>query len=135
MRKPIGRGQRNDMAKRKPLAIVVGSFNDPARQIWSPHAQAFATAQEAVTYLGTRDSYYEDFAYELKVKREDVPDALARMDPVITMEALIRVLQSSPGIALRTFRTIREAESFLDLIEQIAEKDEKERAARQSRMI
>ena len=96
---------------------------------------AFETAQEAVDYLGTQDSYYEDFAYELKVKKEDVPDALARMNPALTMEALIRVLQSSPGIALRTFRTIREAESFLDLIEQIAEKDEKERAARNNRII
>jgi hypothetical protein len=57
------------------------------------------------------------------------------MNPVITMEALIRVLQSSPGIALRTFRTIREAEAFLDLIEQIAEKDEKERASRQNRLV
>ena len=96
---------------------------------------AFATAQEAVAYLGDRSSYYEDFAYELKVKKEEVPDALAQMNPVITMEALIRVLQSSPGIALRTFRTIREAEAFLDLIEQIAEKDEKERASRQNRLV
>ena len=123
------------MAKRRPPAIVVGSFSDPARQVWSPNAQAFETAQEAVEYLGTRDSYYEDFAYELNVKKEELPDALARMNPVIAMEALIRVLQSSPGIAIRTFRTIREAESFLDLIEQIAEKEEKEREARRNRMV
>ena len=123
------------MAKKKPLAIVIGSFSDPARQIWPPDAMAFAAAQEAVAYLGDRSSYYEDFAYELKVKKEEVPDALAQMNPVITMEALIRVLQSSPGIALRTFRTIREAEAFLDLIEQIAEKDEKERASRQNRLV
>ncbi len=123
------------MAKRRPPAIVVGSFSDPARQVWSPNAQAFETAQEAVEYLGTRDSYYEDFAYELNVKKEELPDTLARMNPVIAMEALIRVLQSSPGIAIRTFRTIREAESFLDLIEQIAEKEEKEREARRNRMV
>ena len=123
------------MAKRRPPAIVVGSFSDPARQIWSPNAQAFETAQEAVEYLGTRDSYYEDFAYELNVKKEEVPDALERINPVIAMEALIRVLQSSPGIAIRTFRTIREAESFLDLIEQIAEKEEKEREARRNRLV
>ena len=123
------------MAKRRPPAIVVGSFSDPARQVWSPNAQAFETAQEAVEYLGTRDSYYEDFAYELNVKKEELPDALARMNPVIAMEALIRVLQSSPGIAIRTFRTISEAESFLDLIEQIAEKEEKEREARRNRMV
>ena len=123
------------MAKRRPPAIVVGSFSDPARQVWSPNAQAFETAQEAVEYLGTRDSYYEDFAYELNVKKEELPETLARMNPVIAMEALIRVLQSSPGIAIRTFRTIREAESFLDLIEQIAEKEEKEREARRNRMV
>ena len=123
------------MAKRRPPAIVVGSFSDPARQIWSPNAQAFETAQEAVEYLGTRDSYYEDLAYELNVKKEELIDALERMNPVITMEALIRVLQSSPGIAIRTFRTIREAESFLDLIEQIAEKEEKEREARRNRLV
>ncbi len=123
------------MAKRRPPAIVVGSFSDPARQVWSPNAQAFETAQEAVEYLGTRDSYYEDFAYELNVKKEELPDTLARMNPVIAMEALIRVLQSSPGIAIRTFRTIREAESFLDLIEQIAEKEEKEREGRRNRMV
>ena len=123
------------MVKRRPPAIVVGSFSDPARQIWSPNAQAFETAQEAVEYLGTRDSYYEDLAYELNVKKEELIDALARMNPVITMEALIRVLQSSPGIAIRTFRTIREAESFLDLIEQIAEKEEKEREARRNRLV
>ena len=123
------------MAKRRPPAIVVGSFSDPARQVWSPNAQAFETAQEAVEYLGTRDSYYEDFAYELNVKKEELPEALERMNPTITMEALIRVLQTSPGIAIRTFRTIREAESFLNLIEQIAEKDEKEREARKYRTI
>ncbi len=123
------------MIKRRPPAIVVGSFSDPARQVWSPNAQAFETAQEAVEYLGTRDSYYEDFAYELNVKKEELPDTLARMNPVIAMEALIRVLQSSPGIAIRTFRTIREAESFLDLIEQIAEKEEKEREGRRNRMV
>ena len=123
------------MAKRRPPAIVVGSFSDPARQIWSPNAQAFETAQEAVEYLGTRDSYYEDFAYELNVKKEELIDALERMNPVIAMEALIRVLQSSPGIAIRTFRTIREAESFLDLIEQIAEKEEKDREARRNRLV
>ena len=123
------------MAKKKPLALVIGSFSDPARQIWSPDARAFETAQEAVEYLGTRDSYYEDFAYELKVKKEEVPAALARMNPALTMEALIRVLQMNPGMAIRTFRTIREAEAFLDLIEQIAEKDEKERASRQNRLV
>jgi len=37
------------------------------------------------------------------------------------------VLQTSPGIAIKTFRTIREAEAFLNFIEQVAEKDEKER--------
>lgn len=115
------------MAKKKPLAIVIGSFNDPARQIWSPNAYAFATAKEAVEYLGARDAYYDDLAYELKVKREELPDALEQMNPVITMEALIRVLQTSPGIAIKTFRTIREAEAFLNFIEQVAEKDEKER--------
>ena len=123
------------MAKRRPPAIVVGSFSDPARQIWSPNAQAFETAREAVEYLGTRSSYYEDFAYELNVKKEELPDALERMNPTIAMEALIRVLQSSPGVAIRTFRTIREAESFLALIEQIAEKEEKEREIRRNRMV
>ena len=87
------------MAKKKPLAIVIGSFSDPARQIWSPDAMAFATAQEAVAYLGDRSSYYEDFAYELKVKKEEVPDALAQMNPVITMEALIRVHALRHGAA------------------------------------
>ena len=123
------------MAKKRPLAIVIGSFSDPARKIWSPNAMAFETARDAVEYLGTKDSYYEDFAYELKVKKEEVPEALERMNPAITMDALVRVLQSSPGIAIRTFRTIRDAESFLDLIEQIAEKDEKERAMRQDRLV
>ena len=123
------------MVKRRPPAIVVGSFSDPSRQIWSPDAQAFATAKEAAEYLGTRSSYYEDFAYELNVKKEELPDALERMNPAIAMEALIRVLQSSPGVAIRTFRTIREAESFLALIEQIAEKEEKERETRRNRIV
>ena len=116
------------MAKKKPQAIVIGSFNDPARQIWAPDAHAFATAQEAVAFLGTQDAYYEDLAYELKVKREELPDALEQMSPVITMEALIRVLQMNPGMAIKTFRTIRDAEAFLDFIEQVAEKNDKERA-------
>lgn len=123
------------MTRKKPRAIVVGSFIDAARQIWSPNAQAFETAQEAVDSLGTQGSYYDDFAYELKAKKEDVPAVLERMDPALAMDALIRVLQTTSGVALRTFRTIREAESFLDLIEQIAEKDEKRRAARQDRLV
>lgn len=113
------------MAKRKPPAIVIGTFSDAARQVWSANAHAFATAQEAVDYLGTRDAYYDDLAYELKVKHEEVPDALERMDPVVTMEALIRVLQMNTGMAIRKFRTYREAEAFLDLIEQIAAKNER----------
>ncbi|MBR1760830.1 MAG: hypothetical protein IJ812_07375 [Schwartzia sp.] len=115
------------MARKKKMSIVIGSFSDPANQIWAPNAHAFETAQEAVNYLGSRDAYYEDFAYELKVKKEDLPAALERTDPAIAMEALVRVLQMNPGMAIRTFRTIREAEAFLDLIEQIAEKKEKER--------
>ena len=123
------------MARKKQLSIVIGTFSDPVNQVWSPDAHAFETAQEAVAFLGTKDIYYEDLAYELKVKKEELPDALERMDPFITMEALVRVLQMKPGMAVRTFRTIREADSFLDLIEQIAEKEEKEREARRTRMV
>lgn len=115
------------MAKKRPLAIVIGTFSDAAHQVWSADAHAFATAKDAVAYLGTADSYYEDFAYELKVKKDEVPAALEQMNPVITMEALVRVLQMNPGMAIRTFRTYREAEAFLDLIEQIAEKNDKTR--------
>ena len=116
------------MAKKKPLAIVIGSFLDPSRQVWSPNAHAFETAKEAVEYLGKRDAYYDDLAYELKVKKEERPEALEQMNPVITMEALIRVLQMNPGMAIKTFRTIRDAEAFLNFIEQVAEKNDKERA-------
>ena len=123
------------MANRKPRAIVVGAFLDPIKQIWSPNAQAFETAQEAVTALGDRDSYYEDFAYELKVRKDEVPEALERTDPAFAMEALIRVLQMAPGVAVRPFRTYREAEAFLDLIEQMAEKDAKEKEAQKRRLI
>lgn len=122
------------MVRRKPRAIVVGSFLDPVKQIWSPHAQAFETAQEAVAALGTRESYYEDFAYELNVSKDEVPAALERLDPALAMETLIRVLQVVPGWAVRPFRTIREAEAFLDLIEQIAEKEEKRRQAERERL-
>ena len=68
------------MAKKKPPAIVIGTFTDAARQVWSANSRAFATAQDAVAYLGTRDAYYDDLAYELKVKKEDVPAALEQMD-------------------------------------------------------
>ena len=121
------------MAKKKQRAIVIGSFLDPVRQIWSPNARAFETAKEAVDYLGTQDPYYDDLAYELKVKKEELHDALDRIDPVIAMEALIRVLQLNPGAVIKPFRTYREAETFLDFIEQVAEKDEKEKARRNSR--
>ena len=122
------------MAKKRPLSIVIGSFSDPANQIWAPNAHAFATAKEAVEFLGTRDAYYEDFAYELKIKKEEVPAALENMNPVLTMEALISVLQMNPGMAIKTFRTFREAEVFLDFIEQLAEKNEKARE-RDARLI
>ena len=122
------------MARKKQMTIVIGSFSDPAHQVWSPDAHAFETAREAVDYLGPQDAYYEDLAYELKVKKEDLPAALERTDPAIAMEALVRVLQMMPGMAIRTFRTIREAEAFLDLIEQIAAKKEKERG-RDTRII
>ena len=122
------------MAKKRPRAIVVGSFLNPAKQIWSPDAQAFATAQEAVASLGAQGSYYEDFAYELKVRQEQVPEALESIDPALAMEALIRALQMVPGLAVRPFRTYREAEAFLALIEQVAEKDRKEREAQERRL-
>lgn len=121
------------MAKRKQRAIVIGSFLDPGRQLWSPNARAFETAKEAVDYLGTQDAYYDDLAYELKVKKEELYDALDRIDPVIAMEALIRVLQMNHGVVIKPFRTYREAETFLDFIEQVAEKEEKEQARRNSR--
>jgi len=115
------------MVRKKQKAIVIGSMMDPAKQIWSPNAHAFETAKDAVEYLGTEDSYYEDLAYELRVKPEELPDALDRMDPVRTMEALIRVLQMHPGISIKAFSRFRDAEAFLDFIEQMALQYEKER--------
>ena len=114
------------MAKRKPRSIVIGSFLDPVRQIWSPNARAFETVRDVVDYLGMKDAYYDDLAYELRVKKEELYDALDRIDPALAMEALIRVLQMNPGTAIKPFRTYREAEAFLAFIEQIAEQDEKE---------
>lgn len=123
------------MAKKRQRSIVIGSFLDPMRQIWSPHARAFETVREAVDCLGTEDAYYDDLAYELKTKKEELYDALDRIDPVVAMEALIRVLQMNPGVAIKPFRTYREAEAFLDFIEQVAEKEEKEKARRESRLV
>ena len=123
------------MAKKRQRSIVIGSFLDPMRQIWSPHARAFETVREAVDCLGTEDAYYDDLAYELKTKKEELYDALDRIDPVVAMEALIRVLQMNPGVAIKPFRTYREAEAFLDFLEQVAEKEEKEKARRESRLV
>lgn len=123
------------MARKRQRSIVIGSFLDPVRQIWSPHARAFETVREVVDCLGTEDAYYDDLAYELRVKKEELYDALDRIDPVVAMEALIRVLQMNPGVAIKPFRTYREAEAFLDFIEQVAEKEEKEKARRDSRLV
>lgn len=123
------------MARKKQRSIVIGSFIDPVRQIWSPYARAFETAKEVVDYLGTENAYYDDLAYELKIKKEDLYDALDRMDPFVAMEAVIRVLQLNPGMAIKPFRTYREAEAFLDLIDQMAEKNEKERQKRENRFV
>lgn len=123
------------MARKRQRSIVIGSFLDPVRQIWSPNARAFETVREAVDCLGTEDAYYDDLAYELKTKKEELYDALDRIDPVVAMEALIRVLQMNPGVAIKPFRTYREAEAFLDFIEQVAEKEEKEKARRDSRLV
>ena len=124
------------MAKRKPRSIVIGSFLDPVRQIWSPNARAFETVRDVVDYLGMKDAYYDDLAYELRVKKEELYDALDRIDPALAMEALIRVLQMNPGTAIKPFRTYREAEAFLAFIEQIAEQDEQEKARRgESRLV
>ena len=60
------------MAKRKPRSIVIGSFLDPVRQIWSPNARAFETVRDVVDYLGMKDAYYDDLAYELRVKKEEL---------------------------------------------------------------
>ena len=132
------KGERQSgMARKKPRSIVIGSFIDPVRQIWSPNARAFGTVREAVDYLGMKDAYYDDLAYELRVKKEELYDALDRIDPAAAMDALIRVLQMNPGTAIKPFRTYREAEAFLDFIEQVAEKDEKEkeRERRDSRLV
>ena len=123
------------MAKKKQRSIVIGSLLDPARQIWSPNARAFESVREAVDCLGTEDPYYDDLAYELKVKKEELHDMLDRIDPVVAMEALIRVLQTNPRIAIKPFRTYREAEAFLDFIEQVAEKNEKEKERQKYRLI
>ena len=75
-------------------------------------------------------------ASEPRVKKEELYDALDRIDPALAMEALIRVLQMNPGTAIKPFRTYREAEAFLAFIEQIAEQDEKEKARRgESRLV
>ena len=67
------------MAKRRPRSIVIGSFLDPVRQIWSPNARAFETVRDVVDYLGMKDAYYDDLAYELRVKKEELYDALCRL--------------------------------------------------------
>ena len=114
----------------KKIAIVVGNFIDPARQVWSPNANAFDSFVEAIETLGTKDSYFDDLAYELHTTRGELEKNIESVDNVSGLNALVQVLQTKPNVAVRTFRTIREANSFLDLIEQMAEKREKEKQKR-----
>ena len=43
------------------------------------------------------------------------------------MDALIRVLQVRPGVALKVFPSFHEARTFIALIQQMADRKEKER--------
>ncbi len=118
------------MVRKKNRAIVIGSFLDSAHQIWSPNAHAFETVRDVVDFLGTKDDYFDDLAYELRESKNELYERLETIDPGKAMDALIRVLQMKPGLAIKPFRTFREAEAFLDLIEQVAAKSMREDAAR-----
>ena len=61
------------------------------------------------------------------MSRVELEGNIESVDDARGLNALAQVLQTKPNVAVRTFRNIREADSFLDLIEQMAEKREKEK--------
>ena len=115
------------MIRRKPRAIVVGSFADPAGQEWDRDTKAFATALDAIEALGPNNPAYDELAFELGTTPMDLEDYLHRCDPEKAMDALIRVLQVRPGVALKVFPSFHEARTFIALIQQMADRKEKER--------
>ena len=121
--------------KKHKKVIVVGSFIDESHQIWAPDACIFESVEEAMEYIDENENCCYNLARELNVETRDLEEKLENINHDVAMNALIRVLQMDSSIAIREFRTYREAENFLNLIEQIAEKKEKEKQRQKERLI
>ena len=121
--------------QRKQKAFVIGSFIDVDRQIWSPNAQAFESVQEAIEELNPSGEILDDIAYELGTTRGQLMEKLQQMNPDTAIDALIHAVHLDPKIAIRKFRNIREAESFLVLIEQMEENRKREEGRRRRKLI
>ena len=101
-------------------AVVIGIFVDAEHQVWSPQAKAFDTIKDALKYLDSRArlenedgfmSHQNNFVDEITLGSED--------DEI---DALIEVVRGNPNVAIKTFRTRHDANSFVSLIKQMAAK-------------
>ena len=105
----------------------MGTFADASLQEWDRDTKAYATALDAVEDMGPTNPAYDELAIELGTTPLDLIDYLKDCDPEKAMDALIRVLQVRPGVALKVFPSFHEARTFIALIQQMADRKEKER--------
>ena len=115
---------------KKPKAIVIGTFADASGKVWSPNAEAFDSVLDALDYLGNNKRVLEDLAYELNVPYGEILEKLETFDQDKAMTALVEVLQGVQDIAVKAFRNIHEANTFVALVEQLDEKRKKEQNRR-----
>ncbi len=97
--------------------------------MWSPDAETFDSFADAVEHLGTKDRYFDDLAYELGMTRGELESNLEEVDNEKGLTVLMQVIQTNSSLAVKMCRSQHEANTFLRLIEQMAEKRDKEKRA------
>ena len=116
-------------------AFVLGTFSNIGQQIWAPDAKVFSSVKESIEYLKPDGPILDDIAHELNLSRGELLEKLPTIDFDIAVDALTHVLQSDPKVAIRTFRSLHEAKSFIMLIGQMDEQRTKELKRQKRRLL
>ncbi len=107
-------------------AVVIGRFVDAENHVWGPQAKVFDTIHDAIVYVNTRP-IGED---ELVSPQHGFVDEVTLMDDDEGIDALIEIVRFNPNVAIKTFRSRHDANSFVSLIHQMAAKQARTKARR-----
>ena len=112
--------------------LVLGSFRDRMKQLWSSDISVYESAKEFIKEHGPDHPIVVHLARELDIDKSIV-ELYAERNPKVAMDALIRVVQMNPDNAVKVVGSLREAELFMNLVEQLEEKAEKQRLREMSK--